>query len=591
MWNLVLRHEVTRSLGKPVLIAGSTATFALNLLIFAKATRDGAPSGWGGFALAFVILVPGLVVLLMQSAGRRAAPWSLALPLPAHRLWAAHLRALVLGVSILMAVLLLVLGSLAVLIGKLEGDLVIPLDSLLLAAARPYLVLVLVAAGLALFRPGLADPGASGAWGRWRLFVGVAALVLLALLLALPLPVALVPALVMGAMLARTRRSLPAALSLAEQPEASVSADTGVDGRGSRVLQRVVVRQLFKWPTSWIVGLPMMIALGLLMGGVVPGHRDGSVLRYFNVLITVYMLVAFNGHFVENLWRVDHLPVGRHVMLRWLILPSLAALLVGALAGAALAPRPGGETLVYENDPAEGHFGLRVPVDVWEVAGGNPPEFVTAPWGENGAVAAVAVVQGAPLHLWKTYTTTEDASADFVAWQISRAAERVHGVSVPADTIAARYLVQDDQGRVTVREDGLTLVADGLVTPRAAVGPVLPLLLGATIGGSLLVTWLTFSLCGTGSTARRVRTVFWTGMGLLLVFHMSGYVLLMAQKTEPWHVEALVLGLAGSIGGLGVAGWVGSWLAFLVIFVVGWRLALRAFLRVEAVRSAGCGGI
>jgi hypothetical protein len=140
---------------------------------------------------------------------------------------------------------------------------------------------------------------------------------------------------------------------------------------------------------------------------------------------------------------------------------------------------------------------------------------------------------------------------------------------------------------VAVREEGLTLVADGLVPPRGMAGPVLPLLLGFTVGGFLLVTWLTFRMCGPGATRRRVRVVFWSGLGLLLALHLAGYGLLMAGRARPWVVEGLVTGLAGRLGALGPAGWVGAWLAVVLVAALGWRLSAQAFLRVEAVRTTG----
>jgi hypothetical protein len=352
------------------------------------------------------------------------------------------------------------------------------------------------------------------------------------------------------------------------------------------VLHMVVARQLFKWPLTWILGLPFVLLLGLVQGGMFSRTPDADFARYFNVAITVYLLVAFVGHFLENLHRVDHLPIPRGLLLRWLLLPGIACLLAGGLIGAAVDhARPPGESLVYENDGSRPHAGLLVPPDLWRLAWGAPPDSVTAPWGERRPTVSVAVVAGWPLRLWKPYAADPGASARFVAWQVSRAARAVHGVDIAPDLIRERYFVTAADGSVQVREGGLSLVADGLVAPRGEVGPVLPLLLGATVVPTLLVCALVFWLCGPGATRRRVKTVFWTLMAALMAMHLGGYALLMTRTVRDWVVSGLVTGLAGQLGAAGPAGWFAAWLFVVGTSVLAWRLCARAFARVEAVRA------
>jgi hypothetical protein len=587
MRGLVRHHGVIRGLPKLAAVAAATATLAVNLMMYDRARHGGLPGVGDSGLLQLVILLGGLGFLAPAAAGVRAPSWARALPLPSRQLWRAHLQALALAVSLLVVCMALVVNGFAGLLRQLgETDLPAP-TTLLLHFARPWLVLVAVALVAGSWRPGLADPGRAAGWVRLRwALVASAPLVLLALLRA-PLAAGLLPVLLAAGWARRSCRGLPPALSVAERAGSATGAGDGpgaTDGR--RVLHAVVARQLFKWPLTWILGLPLVLALGLVQGGLFSRMPDADFARYFNVAITVYLLVAFVGHFLENLHRVDHLPIPRGLLLRWLLLPGIASLLAGGLIGAAVdRGRPPGESLVYANDGTAPHGGLLVPPDFWRPAWGAPPDSITAPWGERRPTVSVAAVAGWPLHLWKPYATDPAASAEFVAWQVSRAARAIHGVDIAPDLIRERYFVTAADGSVQVRDGGLSLVADGLVPPRGAVGPVLALLLGATIVPTLLVCALIFSLCGPGATRRRVKVVFWTVMAALMALHFAGYALLMARVVQDWVVSGLVTGCAGRLGAAGPLGWVGAWLLAGGASALAWRLCAKAFARVEAVRT------
>ena len=67
-------------------------------------------------------MATGLGVLAVRASGRRAAPWALALPLPARTLWSAHVRALALAVSLVMVVIGTVIGLLSRLLAHLMPE-------------------------------------------------------------------------------------------------------------------------------------------------------------------------------------------------------------------------------------------------------------------------------------------------------------------------------------------------------------------------------------------------------------------------------------------------------------------------------------
>lgn len=585
MRGLVRNHEVIRALPKTAAAAMATATLGLNLLLFER-LKSGPllgldRTGW----FEIVILDGGLLVLLMKEAGRRAAPWVQALPLDSRTLWTAHQRALVLAVSLVVLGMAVIVLGFSQLIRRMDALEFLSAYGLLVHFARPWLVLLAAALCLGTWRSAVVDPIRARNWNRWRWTVIVGAILTLVLLESLPLPVALVPVLVAFAWAVRGRSMLPPVLGFVDRPEEAVGPSAGdIPQRGRRVVNWVILRQLFKWPLTWIVGIPVTFLLGMVQGGAFSFTLDADFARYFNVWITIYMFIAFVGHFLDNLYRVDHLPISRNLLIRWLVLPNLCALLAGGLVGMAMdMNRDPGEALAFENDTSKENSGLLVPVDQWRPALGTPPESVTAPWGEERPVSSVPVIRGLPLMVWNPFTTSTEASPDFVAWQIARAVEAAHGVALDPDLIRDRYLISGSSGVVEVAESGLTLISDGLVPARGPVGPVSGLLMGFTVTASLLTTGMIFLFCGPGVSRRRIKTVFWAAMGILMAFHLGGYVLLMGHWITEWTVSALVERAAASMGNLGLAGWVATWGLGLVCALAAWRFCLRAFARVEAV--------
>jgi hypothetical protein len=337
---------------------------------------------------------------------------------------------------------------------------------------------------------------------------------------------------------------------------------------------------------SVTAGIPLTFLLGLVQGGFFSFSLDAEFTRYFNVWITVYMLIAFVGHFLGNLHKVDHLPIPRRLLLQWLIVPNLVAFLAGGFIGLGFdLNRERGEAISFENDATLEHSGLLVPVDLWDPVWGGEARTVTSPWGETVSLAIQPVIKGLPAHLLKPFTTGPGSSPDFVAWQIARAVEATHGVALDPEEILNRYLVTGPDGSVQIHEEGLTLVGDGLVPPRGLVGPILGLLLGFTMVSALVVFWLIFRACGRGLTPHRIKVAFGTAMGLLMLFHLGGYALLMSHSISEWAVTAMIEGLAGQLGALGPAGYAVTWAAALLMSWAAWQLCTRAFARVEAVRG------
>jgi hypothetical protein len=565
----------------------ATATLSLNVLVF-QSLKNGSVMGVGRTGLfQILILLGGLYVLFQNHTGLRSTRWLQSLPVTSRTLWTAHVRALVAAVSLVIFAMLVVVLGLSQLISRFDPhEFHQPLEIPTLFV-RPWLIMLAVALVLGAWRSSLVDPGNAAGWNRWRLTVALAAIAVLVIVQLAPLPVALAPVLAAYVWARRQCAHLPATLTLAETPDGSITGDDRpVRTHGRVTVHWIIRRQLFKWPLSWIIGVPMTFLLGMVQGGAFSYSLDADFARYFNLWITAYMMIAFVGHFLEKLHHVDHLPISRAALMRWLILPNVVALLLGGMTGYFMEiARDPVETIAFENDASRPHNGLLVPVDLWEPVWGSETRTVTAPWGESHAAEPVSVIEGLPLGLWKPYTTVPEASPDFVAWQISRAISAAYGVTVIPDDIRDRYLVEGPDGAVNVRDEGLNPLADGLVEGRRTKGPIQGLLLGFIICLGLATFCFIFAMCGPGNSTRRVKTVFWSAMGVLMVFHLGGYGLLMTRLVKDWTVTALVEGLATRLAAMGPVGWLLPWVLGIGLAVLLWILCGRAFAKVEAVRG------
>ena len=113
------------------------------------------------------------------------------------------------------------------------------------------------------------------------------------------------------------------------------------------------------------------------------------------------------------------------------------------------------EQIVFEN--SEDGYGLKVPPGAWSISAVGESQVVTAPWGEDHIAQSVPVLKGLPGYLWKPFTTPLEASPEFVAWQISRAVQVVHGLDISPEEIQERYLESGTGSRVLIRPEGLNV--------------------------------------------------------------------------------------------------------------------------------------
>jgi len=279
---------------------------------------------------------------------------------------------------------------------------------------------------------------------------------------------------------------------------------------------------------------------------------------------------------------VDHLPIDRRVLLRWLVIPVAGAFVLGYGTGRILETisPDRSEKILFQNE--EESYGVRVPSAYFDFTIASGPNLVTTPWGETHEVMTRRVFKGLPGWLWKSFGTPKGASREFVAWQISRAAAAIYGLEIEPEEISSRYLESDLQGRVTVRPEGLTLAADYPSARPVSLGPLFPLLVGGEFVMLLVVLALYFQVFKPGVTIRKSRVVFWLLIGGLMALHLAAFPFFVMDWTKEWLIYGFWTGRLRELGALGPVGYGGAWLGMILLVGAAWRWAQKCFLAVEA---------
>jgi hypothetical protein len=265
---------------------------------------------------------------------------------------------------------------------------------------------------------------------------------------ALPLAVAVMIVTIVG-------YSLPDGFKLAgvdrgARPRKSKAARAPVAAwkEGSRPFRRVrlmfvICRELFNtWP-SWLMLLLIFVtfwSFGQWYFRVTHPLHDLASLTLWN---WIFLCQA-----VKRLKRIDYLPVSR------------TAIFAIVLAATTLAVGAGGVTAYVQHrlddDPMTAvcycDETVRVPFDAWEVVwDGNAPE-VSSRWGESYTPYAARIAKyGTNAAVYNPYEIGKESTPEFIALQIDRAVERVHGPDAVSPSMAT---LTQDSTFIAAREGG-----------------------------------------------------------------------------------------------------------------------------------------
>jgi hypothetical protein len=583
MWSLIRRQEVWRHLPRTVLIALAAAALVMSITTLQLAYGREPATGW----VAPVLLFLASLIVFFPGAGRRAREFDLALPIPARRLWLAHLGGLLAaGAIVLAATSLVYLGGLRLLTSLFESRarLLGIAGPLLCVPAACYVLLVAARLSLGTERQELPRGPLGIAALAGALFL---ALLLARLLAGSPWFLWAVPLAPAVLLLLRAYHSVPAALSLvpaAPRGTAAVAGGWLPDRVRPRplLLDWTIQRSLAKSYAAVLMVLVLVALAGVLLAGGV-GAFLTEQLRFSMIFITAYLLLSTLGTPLGKLALLEAWPLSRERIFANLALPLIGSLLLGYGAGrlAVDAFAPARELVRYDDSSGQGH--VLVPVEFWDVAlDGRIPAAVTASRGGEPP-RSIPLVQGAALRLYNPFSTGEQDSRETVAERIARAVDRVYGQTISPVEVASRYLETSPSGRVLLRAGGLSLRADHPQWQVRGGGPVAPVICGIALLlwlGALAVYFAAFRP-GVGDKVR--RRLFWSLMAVLLLLHMAQYALAIADVVYLDGLEALwpiqLRRLDTTPGILAVYGCSGALVALAYLAVQ------RRFRRLEAAAS------
>ncbi len=566
-WALIRRDPAVRSLARFVPICVANTLLVLGVY-YQVAFRTGSPSP---MVVGWILWSAAALYLGFARVDRRCNDLELTLPLSARRLWLTHVLGLVLGGGVILAVAAGLAQLAFRLLRRFPQAPVLELDLVVLAlqlGSGLLLAVVLLQSG----RPAAQRIPLNPARILWILTVLVGTAALVGWLRAQPIYFAVAPLAVAAAVAWRTCHTLPAAFTLvshAARPKDDAGFTTkgwgrsGAFGRSLRITVRTVLGDVKVW-----ANLAAVLVMGLILGGGLEGWgEDLGMLRYTYIPFVIYVLVAFSGLVVRQLYAVDPLPVSRRRVLALFVVPQLVLLLFGYATGTFLA-RDDRIDFVYVE--REEHHYVAVPNRFWDVVPAAGAATNAAPWGESQEAGRRDFFEGGSWVLQSPISTPPGSSLEFASWQLSRAVERVYGRQIAPRELAERYLTLDEEGEV-VPKGQLTLLDDypGLV-PRGN-GPLFPVLFALVVPPWFLILTVFLRTCRAGVTKRIQLGVLWIFLGLLLAAIIGQFAAMVAGLFDPVALRGWLEIRMMQMGESGVtvaALWVASALVTAATFLV-----------------------
>jgi hypothetical protein len=527
------------------------------------------------------------------SAGRaRCRPLDLALPISARRLFVAHVSAIVLSGTVLVAACV----GLAALPSQSVGGTDVRCPGLAGIGILLEGGLLLGAALLQLPRPTLARVSASPRHVAWTVLVlsGVLPL-LMALRGAGPLGT-FVPLLLAAVVFAAAFSAVPRAyVAVPRDPERATrragrsdaegrsSAAAGAPGRVPWGTRLAAFRCVTAGAKELIV-YALLVAFGLFLGGAFAVSKAAADLRdlqFVYVPLAAYLLFSMMLPRLALLQDLDPLPISRRLLFAGLLLPSALAYAAAWGAGAAVAAHFGDrvEYVDFAKDDSGGGWSVSAPLRVHRIAWDGRVPDVTSPWGESHPADRHPLIRGWRPAVWSPFSAPPGSSARFVALQIGRAAEAVYGLSIPPEEIERRWLVTFPDGSVAGRGPSLGLREEhpGAI-PRS--GPEMPVLLALAMAPWLLLVAALFRAYRSSRPNSSRQAVYWGGLGLLISPLLLLFLAMIAGLARPWLARALLEIPMWSLQGI-PGGTAAAWVGGAVLLLAAYRLAEIQFLRAE----------
>jgi hypothetical protein len=584
----VRRDEAWRWLPLWMLVTALT-TSALLGGCYAQAVRRHQPPSLA--LLESVVWLALAIYLAFGRVGFRCSRLDLTLPVPARRLWLAHLTAVLLsgaavaGASV--GVVILVNG----LMGKIQPIRAAELDLSRMVALLGT-GLVMAVSLLETRKPGLRSIPMSRWAALWRASVLAGVLVLTVVLAELPLAWLLIPLAFALAVGFGVYRSLPATFALLplepddgepaarrQPPELSELPPERARRFHSLLFWILQSHVKFGPATPW-VAYSLLALLGVVLSGVFGIWMGSDDLRFLYIPFATYMLLAFVGPGMSQLHQLDPLPISRRLLFGVLMLPSLLALVAGYGAGRiALAVLEKPTDLVEYRIDERGMY-VWVPERYLEVTWNGEPPALHSAWGESHPAWSVPLFRGSRARMYSPFIAAEESSAPFEALMVSRAVESVYGAPVPHAEILDRYFRVEGDRLTGLQEGGLTLREDYSQLVPLDTGPAFPLLMVLTGVPWLLLVALFLRTYRAGVAGWVRQAAMWGPLILLLALMVVPMVAALKGWVRPWVVRGLVEILTLDLGQT-VVGTLAAWGSSALLLLAAYWLAQAGFLRIE----------
>jgi hypothetical protein len=599
------QNPAIRTLPKWLGITAVTTALFINALMVGYLNNDRTADQ---FLFALVVWLALAIYLVFGEVRTRCTPFDMALPISSRKLWFSHLLAvLVSGVAIFAATT----GPIAVVLWvawKLSGRWLVTVPGMGGLALH-------VSAGLILAVVLLQNPvPAAHRLPRTRVRAVLAVVVMitvLALVLVLngvsPWTALVTLGFAAAAGLYRYR-SVPEVFELAtvesvvSEPlaEKAISEQWAAAGAGKRLDGVAFDRRLNR--TIWRcfqVGVklkrsPWLTTVFILLFGVFLSGLDGrwiseGSLRFLYIPLAAYMLMAFTMHPFNTTYLVDALPVSRRRILSVLVIPYILVLVMGYGAGLVTMRileaegRPQPEAMRYFQYRGDDHFYLWVPAGALEFAWDGEPPTMVSPWGEEHEAWCRPLFRGSRIKVYSPYQTPEGCSIEFVAWQISRAVEKIYGESIQPELIAEKFLRERADGGAALIGQSLTIQSDFPHLRRVNPGgPVFPVLLGSvwTLWMLAIAVYLRAFRAGV-SRAKRKATLVGILAALMMMWIVESFIAPMLKLVNIDGCLGLIITVFDRAG-QSVGATAAVWLISLSVSAAAYLLALRQFRRAEA---------
>jgi hypothetical protein len=276
------------------------------------------------------------------------------------------------------------------------------------------------------------------------------------------------------------------------------------------------------------------------------------------------------------------LPLSRRFIFAVMFAPYVLLMGVGYAGGRIVADRAESATELIKYVEHDGHYRLSVPLRNGAIALDGDPEPVSAPWGEAHEMWSAPIFSGAVPVVHARFSTPPGSSADYVAWQMSRAIREIYGEDVQWRSLRDRYLTRDETGRVVPVGGRLTLAADHQEWSVMSYGPVFPVMMLIVCGLWFGAMSLYLRTLRPGFTEKQRKGAFWIGMVVLMGLHLSQFGAVFTEKLDHWVLSGTSMIAIRELSGRMPGGAIGVWIACALAFYAVYRTAESQFTRVES---------